>query len=687
MELDIDKIDPEPSQDLAAIASAIENHFGTDAQQAHGFDPVARGCRMVSLLENWLLDEEQKGALLRHRWSIFYLRAAAYLLDIGFTGNGDLMMEPGETANRIINGPMGISSSHRILEKWQELGIASRDQAEIIADICQIESNGPRRIQSDPDGNFVDTELLSACIGLSGGLDLTAASILLAVWKLLPTVRSMTPADLSYHFDLVRTGPHPHLTGTIRLQIRCRHPEVHRALKHHERAMHTLLEAINRRVSPRFLFSDILYEIEPVGYEPLDLKFTVDSSAALHLFMGNRLYSDKRVFLRELVQNAADACRLRKLDDDHYEPEISISFNKDISTITVRDNGIGMSRQWIEKYFLAIGISFYRSGEIRSIQQNSRLDVGFISQFGIGFLSSFIVAERIVIKTRRTGGEGLIITITDLKDYFDVRPLKEGTRDGTEVILHLKKPKGDYSRSMEYPGYLRTHIRYLGIPVNLHHENGAVSLLGNENMAYTEEETTGFDFVSRLQFDESEGYLLLSAKCHSDDTIYALESVIGGVSVFQDGIFVTQVETLLTEGARGLVAGRLNLLGNERCELSMDRNRIFWSKDQQQQIKMAILHGLVDLANQLMTMVQGQDLSVNTRNSILNHVSVFFEFSDLDDTLYQKLCPQIRGVVEKRFRNFLRINFAHALRRTGISGAEEYAEAWQQEIIASFVRK
>ncbi len=58
---------------------------------------------------------------------------------------------------------------------------------------------------------------------------------------------------------------------------------------------------IYRRIRPRFLFADLIYEIEPTGYQPVDLKYTVDTAAALQLFMGNRLYADKRVFLRELI--------------------------------------------------------------------------------------------------------------------------------------------------------------------------------------------------------------------------------------------------------------------------------------------------------------------------------------------------------------------------------------------------
>ena len=203
----------------------------------------------------------------------------------------------------------------------------------------------------------------------------------------------------------------------------------------------------------------------------MDLKFSIDSSAGLQLFMGNRLYADKRVFLRELIQNAVDACNYRKFSDADYEPAITIKFNEDISAISIRDNGIGMSRQWIEKYFLAIGISFYQSDEIRNANQDARIDFGFISQFGIGFLSSFQVADRIVIKTRKASAPGLSITISSLKDYFDVRLMEDDFPVGTEVTLHLKASEINYCRRLEFAGYLKTNIRFLSIPVTLE-ENG-----------------------------------------------------------------------------------------------------------------------------------------------------------------------------------------------------------------------
>ena len=126
-----------------------------------------------------------------------------------------------------------------------------------------------------------------------------------------------------------------------------------------------------------------------------------------------------------------------------------------------------MSRQWIEKYFLAIGISFYQSDEIRDANRDSSIDFGFISQFGIGFLSSFQVAEKIVIRTRKASSEGLTIAISSLKDYFDVRVVDEDIPVGTEVTLHLRASELNYCRRLEFAGYLKTNIRFQLSPVHM----------------------------------------------------------------------------------------------------------------------------------------------------------------------------------------------------------------------------
>jgi hypothetical protein len=697
MDTKTDELSKEFDAGLAAIRLAVGKLSGArlpwDAESP--FNLVDQGDRMVRCYEHWLLDDEQKQTLSMHPADKFILYASSYLCDIGLTdGQGLSLLAKDSIDDRVrtaFKQSLSIRSCQLIRDSWQNLGLPERAFASIITRVClQADDGGSLTpAESEPavtDGTGVNTNLLSACLQLGRAIDLKSPATILQIISCMPEDNRISPSRLGAYFSVADAGAHPSLNGTIRIRIQCTHPEVHRALKHHERSLQQLLEKMNQQVRPRFLYSDVLFEIEPDGYTPIDLKFTVDSSAGLQLFMGNRLYSDKRVFLRELIQNAVDACNYRKLGDALYSPTIAIEFNEDVSTITVRDNGIGMTRQWIEKYFLAIGISFYQSNEIRNVNRDSRIDFSFISQFGIGFLSCFQVADKIIIKTRKASFPGLVITINGLRDYFDVKVLEEDCPIGTEVTLHLRKSQTKYCRSMEYTGYLKTNIRFLKIPVELSAGGGNTITVGREQLAYDTDERTGTVFVAPLKFLESEGYVRLGA-LHNGTNIFALAAADGGVSVFQDGIFVTQLNSLLPEGARQYVVARINLVGQDKCELSMDRNRIFWKADQLQNIKRLIRHGLVDVTRQLMSAITNHEVSENTLNSIVNHLAIFFDFSEVDDGMYNQLSEPVRRVVEKRFRDFVRINFSHTMRKSGIADAEGYSEAWQQQVLKMFVKK
>lgn len=697
MDTKTDELSKEFDAGLAAIRLAVGELSGAplpwDAESP--FNLVDQGDRMVRFYEHWLLDDEQKQMLSMHPADKFILYACSYLCDIGLTdGQGLSLLAKDSIDDRVrasFKQSLSTRSCQLIRDSWQDLGVPERAFASIIARVCLQAADGGSFTpdESEPavtDGTGVNATLLSACLQLGRAIDLKSPATILQIISCMPADSRISPGRLGAYFSVADAGAHPSLNGTIRLRIQCTHPEVHRALKHHERSLQQLLEKMNQQVRPRFLYSDVLFEIEPDGYTPIDLKFTVDSSAGLQLFMGNRLYSDKRVFLRELIQNAVDACSYRKLGDAVYSPTIAIEFNEDVSTITVRDNGIGMTRQWIEKYFLAIGISFYQSNEIRNVNRHPRIDFSFISQFGIGFLSCFQVADKIIIKTRKASFPGLVITINGLRDYFDVKVLEEDCPIGTEVTLHLRKSQTKYCRSMEYTGYLKTNIRFLKIPVELSDGGGNTITVGREQLEYDTDERTGTVFVAPLKFLESEGYVRLGA-LHNGTNIFALAVADGGVSVFQDGIFVAQLNSLLPEGARQYVVARINLVGQDKCELSMDRNRIFWKADQLQNIKRLIRHGLVDVTRQLMSAITTHEVSENTLNSMVNHLGIFFDFSEVDDGMYNQLPEPVRRLVEKRFRDFVRINFSHTMRKSSIADADGYSEAWQQQVLKKFVKK
>ncbi|MEJ2154488.1 MAG: ATP-binding protein [Desulfobacteraceae bacterium] len=686
---------PEPFRSgIHQIRSSIEALDG----HSHAFSPedvhavISEAETALEKLEGWLLDGEQKQLLRMNHWDVYLLYASAYLWPITAVGE---MPADSSDGRKQSEDPSGAENRIRprgsfVADQWEMLGIPNRATADTIADICAAIGTDPTELQAtsgdgrhELGGVMVNSPMLSAAIRLAVALNPKGAQTAAAVLGFLPDGTDLSTDAYDAAFSVTGIGPHPYLTATIQVKIECRDPEIHRALKRHERKVQHLLQRLNQTASPRFLFSEVLYEIEAVGYAPMDLKFSVDTSAALKLLTGNRLYSDNRVFLRELIQNAVDACNLRKRLDKPYTPAISVRFNDDISVVTVRDNGIGMDRQWIEKYFLTIGISLYQSSEVFQAGERSRIDLNFISQFGIGFLSSFLVAEKIVIKTRKAGSSGLMISITNLRDYFDVRPLEDDFEIGTEVTLHLKPSKTNYCRSLEYTGYLQTNVRFLKVPVRFEDHTGKVTTIGCDTLSYADPKTSVVDFEVPLAFRHSEGYLLLRAKMNVDH-IFTVETAKGGISVFQDGIFITQLDTLLPEGARQHVVGRINLLGQEKCALSMDRNRIFWTDGQLREIKHTIRLGLADAAARFMAAVEAQQVAPNTRQSIIHNIAIFFDFNEVDDAIHRRLSQPVRQVVEKRFKDFLRIHFAHTRRPEGIPEAEGYSNDWQQRILDSF---
>lgn len=646
--MNIPDLDPKQQAQIQGLAQALspkETESGSDMQP----------WRIARTLNSYLLDDEQKAMLGLNPQNLFFLYGAAVL------AAADLGAE--ETLR---------SRSEEI--DGTDLRILSR----ILSGVSHPEA--PALEVQEIKGGPVNIPLIVWAVRLASALDITGLLTAEEITRDGSAPGRLLPAQIIHGCRLDTAGPHPFLPGTIRLGITCRDAEVHRALKRHETRVQKLLHQANTLVSPRFLYSDIIFEIQPDGYAPLDMKFSVDSMAALRLLTGNRLYSDQRVFLRELVQNAVDACHLKQIFDPGLIPEITIAFDPDYQTITFRDNGIGMDRQWIEKYFLKVGISFYQSGDLKSVHK-SRMDCHFISKFGIGFLSSFLAAQKVVIRTRKDDRPALAITINSLEDYFDVRETKGFEGTGTEVTLFLQANKIGFARSMDYLCYLKNNLRFLTIPVALTDHMGRESLIGHETFAYETLHHTGRDFVVPLDLGESEGYLFLKAK-QDQGGLYGLEYARGGVSVFQDGIFVTQALDLLPEGARQNIIGRINLLGSGRCELSMDRNRIFWTDRRLSEIKRQIRLGIVDLANAVLAEVPGDE-----GTSLANHLAIFFDLNDLDDEMYNRLNSKIRQKKAKQFRDFIRVHAAHTGDQRQVPDADGYGEDWQKEILKGFLKR
>lgn len=189
------------------------------------------------------------------------------------------------------------------------------------------------------------------------------------------------------------------------------------------------------------------------------------------------LYSEKDIFLRELVSNATDAVtKLKRLQSLGEAEESEIPFRVDVildkeaKTLTIEDNGIGMTKEELERYICSIALS----GAVDFIQKyESEADAGkggIIGHFGLGFYSAFMVSERVEIHTRSYKGEPAVHWTCDGEGSYEIEDDEKKTR-GTEVILHIAEEEAEYLNSGKIREMLQKYCAFM--PVEIYFDDGA----------------------------------------------------------------------------------------------------------------------------------------------------------------------------------------------------------------------
>jgi molecular chaperone HtpG len=202
------------------------------------------------------------------------------------------------------------------------------------------------------------------------------------------------------------------------------------------------------------------------------LGFQAEVKQLLHL-MVHSLYGHKEIFLRELVSNASDACdrlRFESISDsallgDDPELRIRVSFDKAARTVTVSDNGIGMSRQEVIEHIGTIAKSGTREF-FQNLTSDRARDAQLIGQFGVGFYSSFIVADLVTVSTRRAGlgaEHGVRWESTGEGDY-SIETTERPAR-GTDVTLHLRTTEDEFLSGSTLRTILRKYSDHITIPI------------------------------------------------------------------------------------------------------------------------------------------------------------------------------------------------------------------------------
>jgi molecular chaperone HtpG len=251
---------------------------------------------------------------------------------------------------------------------------------------------------------------------------------------------------------------------------------------------------------------------------PATRSFEADVAKLLHL-MVHSVYSDRDIFLRELVSNAADACEKLRYEaiakpdllGNDPQPRITVTLDPDQRQLTVEDNGIGMSEAEMAE---ALG-TIARSGTKAFMEQiaiSKEAEGGqLIGQFGVGFYSAFMVADRVDVTSRRAGLETAAIWSSDGLGTYTIgeADLAQAPARGTRVVLHLKDDAADHTQRFTVEHKIRAQSGHVPVPIFLREKPDAeltqiadgAALWTRAKSTITDEEYTDFYRTNAGQFD------------------------------------------------------------------------------------------------------------------------------------------------------------------------------------------
>ncbi len=232
-------------------------------------------------------------------------------------------------------------------------------------------------------------------------------------------------------------------------------------------------------------------------------KFETEVNQLLHLII-HSLYSHKEIFLRELVSNSSDALdKLKYLTftDDAFkeypfDPRIDISFDEENGTFTVRDTGIGMNEADLVEHLGTIARSGTRSF-IEQMSGDNKKDSNLIGQFGVGFYSSFMVADKVEVISRKAGEEEAFKWTSDGRGEYEIEPARRDT-GGTTVVVYLSEDGKEFANRWRVESIIKKYSNHIPFPIYLHFEETVFEGEGDDRTEKKEQKTEQINAASAM---------------------------------------------------------------------------------------------------------------------------------------------------------------------------------------------
>ena len=269
------------------------------------------------------------------------------------------------------------------------------------------------------------------------------------------------------------------------------------------------------------------------------IPFAAETSKVLKLMI-HSLYTNKDIFLRELISNASDACdKLRyeaQSDDtllgDDAELKISLSFDEDQRTVTIADNGIGMNRDDLIAHLGTIA----KSGTeefMANLTGDAGQDMALIGQFGVGFYSAYMVADRVEVQTRKAGEAEAWHWESDGEGAFTIAPADDRPR-GTSITLHLNAESKEYADKFRLQHIAQTYSDHIAVPIELVGEEGEAERINEASAIWTRMKSD----ISEEQYKEFYHHVAHSP----DEPFLTLHNKAEGVVEYTNLLFVPSMK-------------------------------------------------------------------------------------------------------------------------------------------------
>lgn len=357
-------------------------------------------------------------------------------------------------------------------------------------------------------------------------------------------------------------------------------------------------------------------------------KFGAEVGKVLELMI-HSLYTDKEIFMRELISNSSDACdKLRQMSqtDDSLikgDPDlkIKVQVDKEARTVIIRDNGIGMNRQDLDENLGTIANSGTQKF-LDNLSGDSKKDSQLIGQFGVGFYSAFMVADRITVTSKKAGEDKAYAWYSDGQGEYTIADTDRDFTRGTEVVLHIKPEEDVYLDHFRLKHIVKSYSDHISVPIFFADENGTENQVNSSSALWTRSKSE----ITDEQYQE----FYKSVSHAADQPWLTMHNRNEGVVEFTNLLFIPSSKTF-------------DLFHPDRkCRVKLYIKKVF------------IADEAIDLIPQYLRFLRGvvdsEDLPLNISRQTLQHNATL---EKIKASITKRVLSELKKKKEQNFENYL----------------------------------